>query len=272
MRAFVLFALATGSGFTASFTQPSAVEIVSKSLKTFETDWSQEPNYSYIDREVESKRQGKATEKTYEVLMIDGSPYRRLIAVDDQPLTSGEKAEEQRRMQAEIEKRQHESEHERNKRIGKYLTQRERQQQMFREMIDAFQFHLAGEQSVDGHDCWVLDANPKPGYEPTDHEGRVLTGMKGRLWIDKNSDQWVKVTAEVIRPVSFYGFLAKVDAGTRFLLEQQPVTNRLWLPSHFAVQVNASALGFLSENSTDDETFGNYRPMPQRLAALESGK
>jgi hypothetical protein len=30
-----------------------------------------------------------------------------------------------------------------------------------------FEFHLAGEAQVDGHACWVLDAEPKPGYEPT---------------------------------------------------------------------------------------------------------
>ena len=115
---------------------------------------------------------------------------------------------------------------------------------MLQEMVDAFQFHLAGEAEVDGHSCWIFNAEPKPGFQPADHEGRVLKGMKGRLWIDKATYQWVKVHAEVVKPVSFYGFLAKVGPGTEFDLEQEPVTDNLWLPKRFSVRVNASALGF----------------------------
>jgi hypothetical protein len=96
--------------------------------------------------------------------------------------------------------------------------------------------------------------------------------MTGRLWIDKNQNQWVKVRAEVIKPVSFFGFLAKVGPGTHFLLEQEPITNNLWLPKHFNMQVNASALGFLNEDSRDDETYLDYKPMSQSLAELQGSK
>jgi len=120
--------------------------------------------------------------------------------------------------------------------------------------------------------CWILDAEPRPGYEPSDHEGRVLKGMKGRLWIDKATNQWVKVHAEVVKPVTFYGFLAKVGPGTEFELEQTPVADGVWMPKVFNVSVHASALGFLSENSTDNETYRDYQPMPQASALLQSTK
>jgi hypothetical protein len=141
---------------------------------------------------------------------------------------------------------------------------------MLKEMVGAFEFHLAGEAQVDGHACWVLDAEPKPEYEPTNHEGRVLKGMKGRLWIDKASNQWVKVHAEVVKPVSFYGFLAKVAPGTEFDLEQEPVAGGVWMPKAFSVHVHASALGFFSENSTTSDTYLDYQPMPQASALLHS--
>src|SRR5689334_13533929 len=123
-------------------------------------------------------------------------------------------------------------------------------------MEDALDFQLAGEETVHGYDCCVLDATPKRGYQSNDRETKVLTGMRGRLWVDKNQYQWVKVKAEVIKPVSLFGFFAKVGPGTRFQLEQAPVTNNLWLPSHFSMRVNASAFGFINENSSDDETYG----------------
>jgi hypothetical protein len=99
-------------------------------------------------------------------------------------------------------------------------------------------------------------------------ETKVLKGMRGRLWIDEASGQWVKVQAQVIQPVSLFGFFAKVHPGTRFLLEQEPVAHHLWLPKHFVTHVSASALGFFNEDSTDDETYSKYEPMSQTLSQL----
>ena len=96
--------------------------------------------------------------------------------------------------------------------------------------------------------------------------------MKGQLWIDKATNQWVKVHAEVVRPVTFYGFLAKVGPGTEFDLEQEPVANGIWLPKTFNVRVKATALGFFSENSNESDTYRDYQPMPQASALLQSTK
>ncbi len=125
-------------------------------------------------------------------------------------------------------------------------------------MVDAFDFQLSGEERVNGHDCRVLDARPKPSYQPKNRETKVLAGMRGRLWIDKKQTQWVKVQDEVFKPVSFYGSIAKDGPGTRFMLEQEPVADNVWLPKRFSVKVNATALGFINEDSSTDETYHDY--------------
>src|SRR5579859_5868088 len=224
MRVFLMFAMA------AAGATPDADQIVRKSVEAIQMDWDQAPRYSHIERDVESKRHSAATAKTYKVLMIDGSPYNMVTAINDQPLSSAEEAKEERKMRSEVEKRQHEPEREREKRIAKYNRERMRDHEMLKEMVDAFQFHLAGEAQVDGHSCWLLEAEPKADYEASDHEGKVLKGMKGQLWIDEATNQWVKVHAEVVKPVSFFGFLAKVGPGTEFDLEQEPVANGIWFP------------------------------------------
>ena len=264
--------LAAGCAGAAVVTQPNPLEIVRRSLETMQNDWRQAPSYSYVERDARSKREAEPVIKSFEVLMVGGSPYRRLIAVDDRALSAGEQAEEDRQMRKEIEKRQREPEREQEKRIAKYVRERRREHDMMREMVNAFQFRLEGDQTIDGHDCWVLEASPKPGYEPTDRESRVLTGMSGRLWIDKDNYQWVKAAVAVIKPVSFYGFLAKVGPGTRFLFEQEPVTDDLWLPKRFSMQVNASALGFLNEDSQEDDSYRDYKPMSQAWADLRASK
>jgi len=267
----------TGLAVVVAFTLPAAApppsisELVRQSVEAIKTDWSQAPNYSFVERDVESKKDGEPTIKTKRVLMIDGSPYNRLIAMDDRPLSPGDEAEEKRELARAIDKRPHESERERSRRLGKYQKERRQNGAMLQGMADAFDFRLVGDEVVNGRDCWVLQASPKPGFQPTNREGKVLTGMAGRMWIDKRENQWVKVEAEVIKPVSFFGFLAKVEKGTRFLLEQEPVGNGVWEPKHFSMQVHASALGF-NQDSTDDETYSDYRLASGAVAQVHPQK
>jgi hypothetical protein len=263
MRSFPLAfaACCAAATLAANAAQPDPQQIIHRSVQTIEADWSQAPNYSYQERDVQSKHDGVPVVKTYEVLMIAGSQYNRLIAVDDKILPVWQQAEEEQKFQTETDKRAHESVRDRNRRIARYQKERAQDHLMLKTMVDAFDFQLAGEENVNGHDCWVLDATPKRGYQPRDRETRVLTGMRGRLWVDKAEYQWVRVKADVIKPVSFYGFMAKVGPGTRFLLEQAPVADNVWLPSRFSVHVIASALGFINQNSTDDEGYGKYRPI-----------
>jgi hypothetical protein len=270
MRPLLVLGIAIGCAFGAG-TQPDATGIIRRSVQRIEADWKEAPRYSYVERDVESKHHSKPTVKSYQVLMIDGSQYHQLIAINDRPLSAGEKAEEENKLRAEVLRREHESERERHRRVAKFLKERDQDHAMLKEMVDAFDFRPAGEANVNGHDCWVFDAQPKPGYHPKTRETKVLSGMQGQLWIDKTQDQWVRVEAEVMRPVSLYGVFAKVGPGTHFLLEQAPVAGNLWLPTRFNVSVRASALGFINEDSTDDETYRQYKPMPN-LAELEAHK
>jgi hypothetical protein len=271
-NALVLAVTAAATATLYAVSPPNPQEIIRKSIAATKSDWAEAGKYSYLDRDVESKRNDPRMSKTYRVLMIAGSPYNFVTAIDDRPLSPDEKLAEQRKLQKATEKRQNESERERQRRIEKYRRESEHSHEMLQEMVNAFQFDLAGEAEVDGHACWMLNAAPKPGYEPNNHEGRVLKGMMGRLWIDKVSYQWVKVHAEVVKPVSLYGFLAKVGPGTEFDLEQMPVANDIWMPKAFNVRVRASALGVFNENSEEHDIYRDYQPMPQALALLQSTK
>src|SRR5271163_1323987 len=100
----------TGLAVVVAFTLPAAApppsisELVRQSVEAIKTDWSQAPNYSFVERDVESKKDGEPTIKTKRVLMIDGSPYNRLIAMDDRPLSPGDEAEEKRELARAIDK------------------------------------------------------------------------------------------------------------------------------------------------------------------------
>ncbi len=247
---------------------PTAEQIIQRSLVANEADWNAAPGYSFTEHDVTSKRDNPAEQKTYQVIMIDGSPYERLMSIDGHALSREQDAIEQRKLAHAIRHWGKQSPERRQKRIEEYQKERHQDHALMAEMTKALKYTLAGETTLYGHPVYVLDALPDPDYVPHSRETRVLTGMKGRLWIDKQTYQWVKVEAEVFRPVEFGMFIAKVGPGTRFELNQAPGPDGHWFPMHFNTQVHASVLGLFNENSTDDETYSNYKPNQETLAAL----
>lgn len=129
---------------------------------------------------------------------------------------------------------------------------------MMEQLTEAFDFKLAGQSKLRSFRVYLLKATPKSGYQPPNMDCQVLPGMQGELWIDQKTFQWVKVTAQVIHPVSIEGFLAQVEPGTRFELEKTPVGDNIWLPSHFAMKSHAKVLFLVNHSSSEDDTYFDY--------------
>jgi len=238
-----------------------AQDIVARSVQNMNADWSAAPQFDFTERDVIRKK-GRSSVMTYRVLMIGGSPYQRLLAVNGEPLPAAQVAREQGKLQREIARRGREMPSARQKRVAEYQKERRQDHELMAEMVQGFDFKLEGEETLNGRRCYVLDATPRPGYQPKSRETKVLKGMRGKMWIDVQRYQWVKVQAEVFRPVTFGLFVAHVQPGTEFTLEQKPVEGNIWLPSHFSMRVKAQILLF-SRRSTDDETYSQYRPVSE---------
>jgi hypothetical protein len=254
-RLLVAGLAAVSTAYCAQCTETAdAGQIIKRSVAVNAVDWNAQPEYSH--RECDRK---SGQSKTYQILMIDGSPYQRLVEINGQPLSAAQEQQEQTKLNREIQRRHDQSPGERQARISKYQNSRAEQHLLMKQMVEAFQFKLAGEQTVNGVDCYMLDATPNPSYQPPVEKARVLLGMKGRLWIDKDHYHWVKVQAEVINPVEFGFFIAKVKPGTKFELEQGPVGD-VWLPKHFSESVNASVFGLYGMRSSEEEVYSDYEP------------
>jgi len=227
--------------------------IIRRSVTANNHDWNAAPAFDYFERDQENGQTN-----TYEEVMILGSPYERLVAVNGQPLTPAQQAEQQRKLDEVVAQRRCESAQQRERRLAKYENDRKGDHSLMDQLVEAFNFRLIGQQTLGPYDVYVLEATPRPGYKPPNIEAQVLTGMQGELWIDKNTFQWVRVRAEVIHAVSIEGFLARVEPGTRFELEKMPVTDDVWLPKHFAMTSHARILFFLQNNRQEDDTYFDY--------------
>lgn len=238
--------------------QANVADIIRRSADANNRDWAAVPQFDNSERD-----RNKDGDKTYAVTMLYGSPYERLIALDGHDLTPAQKKEEQEKYDKAVAKRQHESQEERSQRIAKYQAQRKRDQTLIQQMTAAFDFHLVGKRRLSGHDVYVLKATPRHGYQPPDRDSKVLTGMDGTLWIDQKTFQWVKVEAHVIHPVKIEGFLAEVQPGTRFELEKRPVSDDIWMASHFSMKSKAKVMFVFQHRGEEDDTYFDYHKAAQ---------
>ncbi len=221
-------------------------------------------DYTYIDREVENRLDGKgrtkSTEvKTYEILEIYGAQVQRLIKKDDKPLDPTEAAKEEEKIQKIIDKRKSESDEDRRKREQKEVKEREDGRKFVREVADAYDFKLVGAEEVGGREAWVIDGEPRPGFEPHMKESKFLAKFHGRVWIDKGDLQLAKMDVEAIDTVSLGWVLARIHKGTRVMLEQTRVNDEVWLPRHVTFKVDARVALLKGFNIDGDQEYRDYR-------------
>jgi len=221
-------------------------------------------DYTYIERDEEHRLDGKGDvkstdAKTYEVMELYGEQVQRLIEKDDKALDAEDSAKEEKKIQKIIDKRKNESEDARRKRQQKEEKDREEGRKFVREVADAYNFRLVGTESLGGRDAWVIDAEPRPGYEPHMKEAKFLPKFHGRVWIDKDEAQWAKMDIECIDTVSLGWFLARVHKGSRIVVEQTRVNDEVWLPKHVAVKVDVRVALLREFNVNEEQTYRDYK-------------
>jgi hypothetical protein len=231
--------------------------------KDMENDKRQR-DYTYIQRDEEHRLDGKgqvkSTEvKTSEIMELYGEQIERLISKDDQPLSDKDAKKEEEKIQKIIDKRKNESADDRKKREEKEEKEREQNRQFVREVADAYNFKLSGIESLAGRDTYVIDGEPRPGYQAHLKEAKILPKFRFRAWIDKDESQWKKLDIQCIDTVSFGLFLARIHKGSRIVIEQTRVNDEVWLPQHIAVKVDVRVALLKNFDVEDDITFRDYK-------------
>jgi len=221
-------------------------------------------DYTYVERQEERRLDGKgqvkSTEtKTYDVMEIYGEQVQKQIAKDDKPLSAKDAQKEDEKIQKLIDKRDSESESGRKKRLEKEEKEREDERQFVREVADAYNFKFVGIQKLEGRDNYVIDGDPKPGYQPVRKEAKILPKTRFRVWIDKDDSQMKKLDVQFIDTVSFGLFLARLHKGSRVVIEQTRVNDEVWLQQHIAVKVDARIALLKDFNVDVDVTDHDYK-------------
>jgi hypothetical protein len=234
---------------TAGLCQTDAREIVRRAVAADERNWKAARNYTFSERAdlryLDSQGRVKSQEiRIHDIMLLDGSPYRRLVARDDRSLPRGEEKKEQEKLARSIAERREETAAQRAQRLAEYDRRPEWQREAWRELPEAFDFRLAREEVWDGHSLYVIDATPRQGYQPRSRTAKVLAHLQGKLWVDRQDYHLLKAEVEVVDTITVGLFLVRVAKGSRAAFEQTLVNDEVWLPRHVRAFVSAR-LGLL---------------------------
>ena len=253
------------SSLFAAQSAPDAREIVRRSIELDRKNEAIARNYTFLERQEtryldRSGKPKKAPEiRTFDVTLLEGSPYRRLVARNDRPLAPREEQKEQEKLRKSIQQRRKETPAERERRIAEWERKQQHQRAPFQEIPDAFNLQLVGEETLHGRGVYVIAATPKPGYKPKLAGAAYFPKIKGKLWIDKQDNEWVKGEIETLDTISFGGILVRLAKGSRVTFEQARINDEVWLPKRIAADLSARVLLVAGARVEVEIAFSNYR-------------
>lgn len=241
-----------------------AREIVRRSVELDRKNLGLARNYTYLERQ-ETRildSSGAVKEKnsrTTDVIPLEGSPYRRLVARDDKPLPAAERRKEDEKQRMDSEVRRKETPAQRQERLAQWDRRQRRMHEPLSEVPNAFTFQLAGEETIDGREAYMIDAAPIPGYKPKRASSAYLPHVKARLWIDKRDYQWIKAEAETLDTIWFAGFLVRVSKGTHIVIEQSYINGEVWMLTRLSLRGSVRVALVKVIHGTFDFTWSDFK-------------
>jgi len=253
-----LFAQSSGPETTQNqVSVAEARQVVLPSVLATQRSWQARDHYTYVERDEDRRLNslGQVKSETVDVtrmIVVNGARFEQLLEHNGQ-LPS---AKEQKRSADDFERLKHETADEQNARLRKDQENRA----FLRDVVEAFDFRLVGEEIVGGRPAYVLHATPHPGYHAHGKYAKMFSKVEGRLWVDKQNFGWIKVDGQVTQSFSMGLILARVERGSHIIMEQTCVGEAIWVPKRIEIRATARILFLKSLDIQRTLTYTDYRP------------
>jgi hypothetical protein len=113
----------------------------------------------------------------------------------------------------------------------------------------------------------VIDFRPNPAFHPPTMMAELLTGLKGRVWIDARSGTMTRIEGEVLRPVNFgWGVVARIYAGGHVEFEQTCVEGKRWIYSHLDEDLTVREMMLRTVNDKTKMSTWNFQLLPSPMS------
>lgn len=222
-----------------------ATELMKKALSADLKN--QEALRSYVWQDTtETIRENEKHTLHYVWVITQGVRVHKLIEKDGKPLAAGDARKEAGRIEQAIEKRRKQSAAER-------AAAEEENRRNHAEILKAFRFELAGEETVEGRPAWIVNAIPRSDYKPPNQRMQLLAHLRATVWVDEKDFCWGRLEAEAQDAVSIGFGLARLEKGARLYFEQIRMTDGTWVPHYTSVQARGR-IALVKKLSLDTKT------------------
>ena len=189
-------------------------------------------HFAYTSEE-RSTRTGNHLWKERVVETSTGS-LRRLLAIDNQPLSAVDAQAEQRRIDDLVA---HPDDFRRQNQAHK--DDEVRATQLLQILPRAFLITPAGEQNG----CTRFTFQPNPAFQPSSYAERVAHQMAGAVSLKQPDNRLCTLDARIIHPVEFgFGVLGHIDQGGYFSLERKQIDGKIWKSDRISVHITGRIL------------------------------
>jgi hypothetical protein len=253
-----------------SLPAPMSAEFARRIREAVRLDYQTQADYTYIERrrDVKISRLGKVTigpVRTFQVLpsAIPGQTYKRLIAVDDKPLSPEELAKRDAEHAADVKETQarqaRETPSQRAERLEKAASEQREREAILEDAFKAYDAMLERREIVDGVTVLVARMTPRDDAPVKTREGRWMSHFEGYLWVTEADAQIVKIDMRATSDVTIgWGVVGRIHKGSRVLFVRRRVGS-VWLPAETTYEATGRTLIFRPFQFNLTTTYSDYR-------------
>jgi hypothetical protein len=204
------------------------------------------------------RKKTRNTDTTKEIVETSQGGVARLVAIHNQPLNAMQTRTELQRLHelaSDPETQQHRRRNE--ERDAARLTA------VMRLLPEAFINQFEGVTQTPSGLAIRMTFTPNPHFSPPTLESRILTGIRGEIWIDPTNLRVVRIEGHLFRNVEYgWGILGTLYPGGTIRIEQVKTPECGWQLSHLSLNMTGKELMLRSLRVAVEETASDYHSVP----------
>ncbi|MGH9534256.1 MAG: hypothetical protein ACRD2E_05305 [Terriglobales bacterium] len=206
----------------------------------------------------QGRQEKVVSDKTYDVSQVGGVQYPRLVGEHGRPL-SPERATEEAQKQARFVRRlERESPRQRARERDKARRAEEKMARVRAAIPGAMHLRLLGIQRIPAGTFYVIAGWPRRHYDYRGSTLKLLSHVRGRLWIDAKTYQVAQARITVVKTISWGWLVARIGPGGVIRYRAAPVAG-YWFPLRLRAVLAARLFLVKSLHLGIEEDFSDYR-------------
>ena len=205
----------------------------------------------------------KTKTEIYEVYPsnMPGKTYRRLISRNGARLSEGELAEQDRKQEVKVDKRERRlAAEDLAARRAREAEEARKERAVIDEIFRMDEIAVTGRDIVDGRPAIIVSFTPRPGYKATTDGGKVVQKLTGRAWVDEEDRQLVRLEARLTDSMGVGpAKLARLQKGATAFFQRKKINGEIWLPTEARFTGAAKAFLLFGARLDVHSTFGDYK-------------